>query len=62
MQEGIPMTEDFLIHIGRRKYLMPLYKAFMSTGQIETARRIFNQARPNYHFVATSTIEELLKE
>lgn len=60
--EILPSIEDFLIHIGRRKYLLPLYKAFKSTGQIETARRIFNQARPNYHFVASSTIEQLLKE
>lgn len=54
--------ESFLIHVGRRKYLVPLYKAFKTTGQIETARKIYAQARPNYHFVATSTIDELLKE
>jgi hypothetical protein len=54
--------ESFLIHVGRRKYLVPLYKAFKTTGQIETARKIYAQARPNYHFVATSTIDQLLKE
>jgi len=54
--------ESFLIQVGRRKYLVPLYKAFKITGQIETARKIYAQARPNYHFVATSTIDQLLKE
>jgi hypothetical protein len=60
--EILDRIEDFLVHIGRRKYLLPLYKAFKATGQIETARRIFNRARPNYHFVSASTVEQLLKE
>ncbi len=54
--------ESFLIRIGRRKYLLPLYKAFKITGQIETARKIYARARPNYHFVATNTLDQLLKE
>lgn len=60
--EILASIEDFLIHIGRRKYLMPLYKAFKATGQIETARRIFTQARPNYHSVSANSVEQLLKE
>lgn len=54
--------ESFLIQVGRRKYLLPLYKAFKTTGQIKTARNIYSRARPNYHFVATNTIDQLLKE
>jgi len=60
--EILERIEDFLVHIGRRKYLMPLYKAFKATGQIETARRIFNRARPNYHSVSANSVEQLLKE
>lgn len=60
--EILSKIEAFLIQVGRRKYLVPLYKAFKTKGQIETARRIYAQARPNYHFVATNTIDQLLKE
>ncbi|HYF35248.1 MAG TPA: leukotriene A4 hydrolase C-terminal domain-containing protein, partial [Prosthecobacter sp.] len=56
-----PALERFLIRVGRRKFLVPLYKALMKTeaGQAE-ARRIYALARPNYHAVATSTFDELI--
>lgn len=60
--EILARIENFLILVGRRKYLLPIYKAFKTTGQLETARNIYAKARPNYHFVATQTIDQLLKE
>ena len=54
--------EAFLVQIGRRKYIMPLYKAFKTTGQLETARKIYAQARPNYHSVSVNSVDLLLKE
>ncbi|HNP18344.1 MAG TPA: M1 family metallopeptidase [Fulvivirga sp.] len=53
--------EDFLVHTGRRKFLMPLYKELILTdaGKIR-ANAIYKKARPNYHFVATSSIDALL--
>ncbi|RPD44593.1 M1 family peptidase [Hymenobacter sediminis] len=52
---------QFLTHVGRRKFLVPLYRALLATpdGQ-ERARRIYAQARGNYHAVATSTFDALL--
>ncbi|MEJ7666546.1 MAG: M1 family metallopeptidase [Hymenobacter sp.] len=54
--------EDFLRHVGRRKFLVPLYRALLATpGGRARAQAIYQQARPNYHSVATSTLDELVK-
>lgn len=52
--------EEFLVVVGRRKFLTPLYRAMEDTGQGEMARNIYAKARPNYHSVATGTMDELL--
>jgi aminopeptidase N len=52
--------ETFLINVGRRKFLTPLYKALLDTDQTNLALSIYNKARPNYHSVATGTMDELL--
>jgi len=46
--------------VGRRKFLTPLYKGLKETNQLELAKKIYNKARPNYHSVATHTMDELL--
>ncbi|MBC6698667.1 M1 family metallopeptidase [Hymenobacter puniceus] len=52
---------QFLTQVGRRKFLVPLYKALLATpaGALR-ARQIYDKARPNYHSVATSTFDVLL--
>ncbi|MDO7887311.1 M1 family metallopeptidase [Hymenobacter cheonanensis] len=53
--------ENFLRHVGRRKFLVPLYRALLATpGGPARAREIYQLARPNYHSVATSTLDALL--
>jgi leukotriene-A4 hydrolase len=53
--------ESFLVNTGRRKFLMPLYKELVLTEAGTTrAKSIYKKARPNYHFVATSSIDALL--
>ena len=53
--------ESFLVNTGRRKFLMPLYKEFVKTPEgTEMAKAIYEKARPNYHFVSSSSIDELL--
>lgn len=58
-----PALEKFLVTVGRRKFLIPLYKALLAApnGKVK-AKAIYEKARPNYHAVATSTIDELLAE
>ncbi|MBF9140393.1 M1 family metallopeptidase [Hymenobacter properus] len=58
-----PALEKFLLHVGRRKFLVPLYRALLATPNGRTrARTIYAKARPNYHSVATGTIDALLSE
>jgi hypothetical protein len=54
--------EKFLIKIGRRKYLAPIYTELSKTPENkEWATSVFERARSNYHFVARSSIEKILK-
>lgn len=53
--------EKFLKTVGRRKFLMPLYKAMIQTEEgKEEALRIYSLARPNYHSVSVRSVDELL--
>lgn len=52
--------ERFLTGVGRRKFLMPAYKALKETNQLERARAIYAKARPNYHAVARQSLDALL--
>lgn len=58
--EAYPRLEKFLIEVGRRKFLTPLYRAMKETNQMEMAQDIYGKARGNYHAVATMTMDELL--
>ena len=52
---------NFLRHVGRRKFLVPLYRALLATpGGRARAQAIYRLARPNYHSVATSTLDSLV--
>lgn len=54
-------TEEFLIRVGRRKFLVPIYKAIlMSDEGLDRAQAIYGKARQNYHAVSTSTLDEML--
>lgn len=56
-----PAIAEFLKRVGRRKFLSPLYRAMAETetGK-ELALEIYEEARPNYHFVSVNTIDEIL--
>lgn len=57
-----PYIEKFLTEVGRRKFLVPLYKEMVKTPEgMQWARHIYAKARANYHAVAYTTIDELLK-
>lgn len=52
--------ESFLVEVGRRKFLMPTYRAMKEGGSIDLARQIYTKARPNYHAVARQSVDALL--
>ena len=54
-------TESFLINVGRRKFLTPLYKAMKNSGKEDMALNIYEKARSNYHAVSTNTLDDLLQ-
>lgn len=54
--------EKFLVKVGRRKFLMPLYSALIETKEgKDIAKEIYKKARKNYHFVAIQSLDELLE-
>ena len=54
--------EEFLMTIGRRKFLEPLYKELAKTDAgMKRARTIYAKARPRYHAMSATTIDKILK-
>ena len=61
--QAFPKLEQFLVTTGRRKFLTPLYTELIKTEAGKTrAKEIYQKARPNYHFVATNTMDKLLAD
>ena len=53
--------EAFLERTGRRKFILPLYQSLCATDKGKhLARMIYKKARPNYHFVATHSLDPLI--
>ena len=52
--------ENFLTTVGRRWYVSTLFEAFKDNDKVDEALVIYEKARPNYHSVTASTIDELL--
>ncbi|MGE3171354.1 MAG: M1 family metallopeptidase [Planctomycetota bacterium] len=58
---AMPRLEQFLLHVGRRKFLKPLYEALLRAPDgRDRALAIYRQARPRYHAVSVRTLDELL--
>ena len=54
--------EQFLLNVGRRKYIKPLYAELAKTPEGKArAQRIYAKARPGYHPMAQATLDPLLK-
>jgi len=60
-EPAFPRMEEFLMTVGRRKFVKPLYSELMKTpeGQ-ERARRIYARARPGYHPIAQTTLDAIV--
>ena len=52
----------FLERVGRRKLIMPTYKALSeTTGGLAFARQVFAKAKPGYHPITTGSVQETLE-
>ena len=52
--------ENFLMEVGRRKFLEPIYQALYDNGKADWAKEVYANARPNYHAISYGTIDEIL--
>jgi len=53
--------EAFLMQVGRRKFLKPLYAELARTpAGKQRALALYHRARSRYHAVSTATLDELL--
>ncbi|MCQ8880120.1 M1 family metallopeptidase [Pseudoalteromonas shioyasakiensis] len=54
-----PALDEHLSGIGRRKLIVPLYKALIKNGKREWAHDVYIKARPGYHPLAQGTVDDL---
>ncbi|MBI2259438.1 MAG: M1 family metallopeptidase [Flavobacteriia bacterium] len=56
-----PEIEQFLNKVGRRKFLLPIYKTLSKDKEnLKFAKKVYSNARKNYHSVSQKTMDELL--
>lgn len=60
-QPCFPSLEIFLNTVGRRKFILPLYKSLMANDYSDFAKRVYSASRMNYHAVATQSIDPIIK-
>jgi leukotriene-A4 hydrolase len=59
----IPSTDAFLGAVGRRKFVLPLYKVMMKQESMkEMAKSIYAKHRNSYHAVTRQSIDELMEK
>jgi hypothetical protein len=51
-----PRLEEFLMTVGRRKYVKPLYEAL----DLKEASAVYEKARPMYHPITQATLDSIL--
>ncbi|MEM6640088.1 MAG: M1 family metallopeptidase [Pseudomonadota bacterium] len=60
-QPAYATMEPYLIGIGRRKLIVPLYEALVATEKGRAfAERVYRQARPGYHPLAVGTVDGIV--
>ena len=60
-EPAYPRLESYLVEIGRRKLIVPLYDELLTTDAgRQRARAIYERARPGYHPIATSSLDAVL--
>ena len=58
-----PAMAEYLVAIGRRKLIVPLYKELAQTEQGKAwAMKVYQQARPGYHGLAQGTVDGILNK
>ena len=61
-EPAMPELEEFLMTVGRGKFIYRLYGALKDNGQADMANRIFAEAKAGYHPIAQRRISDILAE
>jgi aminopeptidase N len=61
-QPAYPALEDFLLKVGRGKFIYRLYAELKENGKTDWADRVYAKARPGYHPIAQRRIDDILNE
>jgi leukotriene-A4 hydrolase len=57
-----PDMEKFLLKVGRRKFVKPIFEALSKTEENKNwALEVYGRARKNYHAVSVNTIDQILR-
>jgi leukotriene-A4 hydrolase len=61
-EPAVPVAEQFLAAVGRRKFVLPLFETLMGEGEWgePIARRIYAATRPTYHAVTQGSVDEVV--
>jgi leukotriene A-4 hydrolase/aminopeptidase len=60
-EPAYPRLEQFLVSMGRRKFLKPLYEALVKTPEGKArALAIYRKARSTYHPIAVATVDKIV--
>ena len=61
-EPAVPAAKQFLASVGRRKFVLPLFKVLMGEGEWgePIARRIYAETRPGYHAVTQGAVDKVV--
>lgn len=60
-EAAYPAMEQFLSVTGRQKFIIPLYTEMIKSGKTEMAKSIYKKYRANYHPLAQSKLDKIVK-
>lgn len=61
-EPAVPVAEEFLAEVGRRKFVLPLFEVLMKDAEWgqPIARRIYAETRPGYHSVTQGSVDAVV--
>src|SRR5690606_15358123 len=61
-EPAVPVAEQFLAEVGRRKFVQPLFETLMAGGEWgqPIARRIYAETRAGYHAVTQGSVDRVV--
>jgi aminopeptidase N len=63
-EPAVAPAEQFLAQMGRRKFVLPLFRTLMGEGDWgrPIAQRIYQRTRPSYHSVTTGSVDPVVRQ